>query len=103
MKMHELLDSPEKWTKRAYARDAEQVPTIPGDPRAVCWCVQGARIQCYGSADDQGAGPNESEVVRRKLQAAVAAKGGHSRITWWNDAEGRTFGEVRALLLELDV
>ena len=37
-----LIDSPEKWTRGAYARDAERRAANPTDNGAVCFCALGA-------------------------------------------------------------
>lgn len=37
-----LLDDQSRWTKNAKARDANNSVVHPGDPTAVCWCVEGA-------------------------------------------------------------
>lgn len=39
----ELISDPAKWTRGAYARDAEgRELTNPKNERAVCWCAAGA-------------------------------------------------------------
>lgn len=49
MKIYELLDSPEKWTKKYYARDKAGYSTNSCDNYACCWCLVGAAMKCYGN------------------------------------------------------
>lgn len=43
-----LIDTPEKWTKHAKARNAAGVATMPGSKSAVCWCGFGALVAVCG-------------------------------------------------------
>jgi hypothetical protein len=38
----EILREPEQWTATARARDEYGNHVAPYDPRAVCWCIEGA-------------------------------------------------------------
>lgn len=92
-KAWELLDSPNKWTQGACARDASGAPVMVNDPNAVCWCPMGAMIKCYPA-------PLTGHVMVapwRKLQEAVG------NVPQWNDTNGRTYEEVFAVLRRVDV
>lgn len=92
MKAYELLDSAEKWTQGCYARRASALGTHLDDSDAVCWCAEGAILKCYERAVDR-----VSAYVR--LEKVI----GGDHIPDWNDATGRTWGEVHAALVKADV
>lgn len=46
MKLSQLLDKPEKWTKGASARDKSGEVVSPDSPNAICWCLAGAMRRC---------------------------------------------------------
>lgn len=48
MKVKELLDSPEKWTKEAIARDEFGISTYLECKNAKSFCLLGGIIKCYG-------------------------------------------------------
>lgn len=37
-----LLEDPERWTARRWAKDDQGNGCIPTDPHAACWCLEGA-------------------------------------------------------------
>ena len=45
MKAFELIDKPEKWTKKYLGRDAENSGCEAHMPQAVCWCAMGAILK----------------------------------------------------------
>lgn len=91
MKIHELLSESGRWCRGSAARDAAGVPIGPHDPRATCWCLQGAATVCYPDADV----PGVCERMRAASGAEILAR--------WNDADQRTFDQVRSLVVGLDV
>lgn len=98
MKMRDLLDSPDKWTKGAYARNAAGNECLPIADEACCWCLRGAFIRCYADT-------KTGEAAGRKLLVALNAlddkyKG---RITMFNDNPSTTFEDIRRLLELADV
>lgn len=91
MKVRDLLTDESKWTKSLYARDRDGFATDCDSLTATCWCLDGAMQRCYGLTQDY----NLAFVcVARRIKSGVVA---------WNDAPERTFGEVRALVEELDI
>lgn len=64
MKVYELLDKPEKWTKDVLARDAEGSSVDPNDEYAVCWCAWGAVEKCYPSEPENLA---VEELIQEEL------------------------------------
>jgi len=97
MKVRDLLSSPEKWTQGVIARDATGFGCDATDDDAVCWCLTGALVKCYG--------PMKAFSMVGLFYPRIPANGGsHSDdIGIWNDAPERTYPEVKALVDELDI
>ena len=90
MKVHELLTDKSRWTQHHFAVNAAG-RAVPEESRdAVCWCLSGAIRLCYGKDDDAG----HWHAVTKRLGMMPST---------WNDDPMRTFSEVRALVLELDI
>lgn len=65
----ELLNSPERWTKESYGRNANGMPVMGNDPRAVCFCLLGAVDRVvWGtkSTDEYTREENAEKLERRK-------------------------------------
>jgi hypothetical protein len=92
MKVKDFLTGPEKWTKGAYARRQDGASVNQKDPYAVSWCIYGLLCHCYGDTDNLDFVEAYQKVWRRV-----------GPMTVWNDAAERTFEEVRAVSLELDI
>ncbi len=91
MKVYELLDKPEKWTKGMLSRDSRGRPIdYPRDELAVCWCLLGAIELCYESREDMSV----VKLVRNSINRGISE---------WNDAPERTYSEVISLCKELDI
>jgi hypothetical protein len=93
MKIHELLDSPSKWTKGCLAADANGEIVGEHDPSARCWCLIGAIYKCYE--------PESHEKVWRALDRVRAKIGEEYNIGDWND--NHEFKDVQKLCKELDI
>ena len=93
MKVIELLDRPEKWTKGTWARDKAGMG-VPGDsPAATQWCILGAVDRCY---------PTEnvrlwSEALHH-LVVALLHLHNTRLIAEWQDRPETTWEQVRTLL-----
>lgn len=48
----ELLEHPQRWTKRAYARSHAGYTELPRSEDAACWCLVGACRCVYGEGTD---------------------------------------------------
>lgn len=48
-KARELIDTPDKWTQRFYARDEHNASVTVGDDSAVCFCSLGAVHRAAGT------------------------------------------------------
>ena len=83
MKINELLNAPEKWTKGALAKDNEGQAVLPNDPRAESWCVLGALYKC---------GVRDKSVFRALVGEKLIA---------WNDHPDRTFKDVQRVISQL--
>lgn len=90
MKIQELLDKPEKWTQYTSARDINGKDVGYEADSAVCWCLIGAILKCYGE---------KSENVMDKIYKAFKGES----IALYNDAKERTFKDVMKLVKELDI
>ena len=97
MKAHELLTDPKRWTQGAPARDAAGVEVSEHDKSAVCWCMMGAIIKCYGGSFAQC--NKQFNKVADKLEELY----GNPQIHKFNDCIDTTHEQVVSLLKELDV
>lgn len=82
MTVRELYKDKSCWTQGAYARDAFGVPILTNHPTAVSWCLMGALSKCYGA-----------ERGWKKTDVGVQ----------WNDSPNRTFEQVLAHVIELNL
>jgi hypothetical protein len=90
MKAYELLDSPEKWIKGAFARDKEGNSVPCGDRKACCWDVLGAIKLCY-----------DTEEERNRVFSTILNHIEENSVAGWNDKS--TYKEVHRVLKRLDV
>ena len=99
MKAHELLSDESKWCQKTFAVDAHGVSIHCDNPRAVAWCLDGALLRCYldARASDRAAYRQVANAIR------AGGPGTLGGVSAWNDAPGRTYAEVYALLKRLDI
>jgi hypothetical protein len=98
MKVKELLDSPERWTKGFQARNALGRPAMANSKQAMCWCLGGAINRCYPTIE------HRRVVLDRIFETVPEIVVLHNdSLAEWNDAPERTFEDVRALVEELDI
>jgi len=93
MKIRDLITE-DKWTKNAFARDAQGKGTGIIDPKACKFCLSGWIMKVY-----EVQSPLESPVYEKccsKLKLEVG-------LSIWNDTPERTFAEVKQLVEELDI
>lgn len=83
MKIHELLDKPEKWYNPKK------------DNQVGCECISTAATRLYGFP--------ASHEIRLKILSELKLPNGFQSLYNWNDAPERTFEEVRTLCLKLDI
>ncbi len=83
VKARELIATPDRWTKGAFARTEAGAIVPPDRPVAACWCAIGALRRVTGDTGYRGA------FV--ELQSAADYDLPH-----WNDAPERTHDEVLA-------
>lgn len=88
--MHELLSDASRWIQGVDARDNLGNVVNPNYKTARCWCINGAVLKCY---------PGDYATMLCKIADATMPVGPMT----WNDMPSRTFPEVRALLLKLDI
>ena len=107
MKVKDLLTDPSKWTQCKMARDAKGIALVDQELEyGVSFCLLGAVRRCYIRGTKE-----YNDILRRicnkiKLDYSVPEWGMDlvsGPITCWNDKDGRTFEEVRALVDELDI
>lgn len=97
MKVYELLDKPEKWIQGELAKNAKGETTLPTSQDAVCYCLMGALMKCYG---------NKSSIIpiEAKVRKALGEDQFHGgSYVNWNDDPQRKYEEVLALVKELDL
>jgi hypothetical protein len=92
MKPSELLADPKFWTKGAYARDNKGQTCDVRSPEAVCWCMVGAAMRCYGAA--------YQTAIERLYARAFSVWQYYCSFTVWQDRPARTHAEVLAFLKE---
>lgn len=90
MKVRELFTDASKWAKGAEARNSDGLRTQFDSPFAVSWCLGGALAKCY---------PNTYPSLRVEVQMQMGIR----HISVWNDADNRTFEEVKELVDRLDL
>jgi len=91
MKIKELFSNDSsRWTRGANARDINGAREDVDSNSALCWCLVGASIKCYGRSS--------WSYICDKIVDKVGC-----RVVDWNDAPGRTFEDVKALVEELDI
>lgn len=96
MKVSQLLTDASKWTQRRAAIDADGDSVNVQDVAACRFCLSGAIRRCY---------PDREERFR-VLNTVINEIGGNAAVRStmeWNDDPRRTFDEVRALVLKLDI
>jgi hypothetical protein len=94
-RLAEILNGPDKWTQGAASRDAEGHSVRWSDPSAIRFCLTGA---CAKAASKEN-GYVENAVFVPLLDRIESML--KESITAWNDKEGRTFNEVRAVIERL--
>lgn len=95
MTITELFTDASKWARGVSARNAAGGDVRGPSPDAVAWSLVGAIERCYPWDRKRG-----SEQAMR-VTAIIKAEVGSPRA--WNDAEGRTFEDVQALVRRLGV
>jgi len=78
------------WTQQEFARKANGKPVLALDPKATCWCIQGALQAALNKTG------NYSERFYECSILLANAADNHALI-WWNDAPYRTQAEVLAV------
>ena len=83
-----LIESPDRWTRKAFARSKIGIECWSGDPDAVSWCVQGA-INEAGRRLGTGMGDSYFEAMPRLQKAA-----GCWMLDIWNDNAETTHADI---------
>lgn len=90
MKIKELLSDETKWTQGSYARDGNGEATNPVGPNAVCWCLLGASMKCYGEKSHE-----IGEIMRRELRSET--------VSTFNDSNLTNFQTIKKFVEKLDL
>lgn len=90
MKVIDVLSAPERWTQGANARDKDGTAVKHSSAEATCFCLGSAIALAYPEA--------QWPIFQR-----IAARTGEPSTIVWNDEPGRTFEEVRRLVIDLDL
>lgn len=91
MKAWQLLTDESKWCKGSNARDSCGNSVSSDSPSAVCFCLRGSIYKAY-----------DDEISWDRCFQSLAGRVGKC-FENWNDAPERTFAEVKAVLVELDL
>lgn len=59
----ELLKTPEQWTKKAFARRADNLRTINVNPAATCWCAMGAMGKSFVALTNDQSGLYDAALL----------------------------------------
>jgi hypothetical protein len=98
-KVGEILSEPSRWTKVAFARNAEGIEVDVESPDAACYCFIGAIQKAEYEVALQSW---RSQIVRNTVNSCLPTPGtlpfSSSAIVGFNDAPERTFEEVRAVI-----
>jgi hypothetical protein len=90
--LDDKLSSPETWTQRSWARNAQGTEEFEFSSNAVCWCVLGCLMLL--TEENHSGTMNQAGQDTRIL---LDQQAGYN-ISKWNDADGRTFQDVKDLL-----
>lgn len=103
MKIKELLNSEEKWTKKELARDADGNIVYVNSVFAVCWCLVGATDALYPSLPDDIKARNKLGRAICTLFPERCCGEVDSNIVAFNDDPRTTFADVVKVLELADV
>jgi len=93
MKLQELFTDESKWTKEAFARNKNNLKVDVSSPFAVCWCIYGGVMKCYGQD-----GEDKSFILSR-----ILALNNFVSVIDFNDCELTTFEDIKKIIKELDI
>jgi hypothetical protein len=85
------------WTQHAEARDADALPVDPWSDEAVCWSLLGALVAALERRTPRGENPDVVELAAACVRLAYAVE--EASLEGWNDAVGRSQGEVLDVLV----
>ena len=97
MKMKDLFVDEPTWTQHVYAKDINGVG-IPYEnnrfaDEAVYYCLLGAIFRCYLTKSEQ-------DIIIKRI---IEFLNNGMPIHVWNDQKGRTFKDIKDLVLTLDI
>lgn len=101
MKVKELLDSPDKWTKGAFARTVTGDQRFPNNKHASCWCLYGAILKCCENQDSNEVYSKVSDYIQNTL--GIHTPPCINALVSFNDREETTFEDIKQLITELDI
>lgn len=102
VKVKDLLDSSNKWTKNHYARDIYGHSVSQFSNYATCFCLDGAMQKCYGTKKEY---IDISKKVLNYLHTTnkIHEPLTHQKIFQWNDKAQTTFKDIKELVQILDI
>lgn len=104
-RVRELLDSPEKWTKRTHARDAKG--NSCGIETGVSWCLEGAVLHVFGIEYGKVIPTLGSSYVPTLyfLNRFIGDEVGRSDVgtAYWNDKPSTTYEDVVLMLKKAQI
>lgn len=83
----ELISVPERWTRKAMARDRYNAPVLATSSKAVCWCLDGALLMVGAGVPFKLIHDAEGFLTRASGWCFIS----------WQDHFSRTHAEVMAM------
>jgi hypothetical protein len=93
VQLKELFSTPDKWTKKAFARDSEGNVTAMIMPDAVCWCLFGGLVKVFESLPEMQ-NSREKEILEKTISKDYA----FLAISAFNDDSQTTFEMVHQVI-----
>ncbi len=97
MTVQELLVDETKWIQGSLANDSWGDSVHSLDSNACAWCLIGALEYCYTDKEAYNTAYAKLLKIIRRRQENVG------NIADWNDENGRTFAEVRAVITSANI
>ena len=99
MTIRKLIDCPDKWTQKAYARNINNKSVFPTDESAVKWSIHGAIIKTHPTANEYEDCMKAFEKFYRAVNFLFGKKGS---LVWENDPT-TTWDMINKVLDEAEI
>ena len=92
----ELFSSSDKWTVHEYARDLNKKAVQSNDDSAVCWCLVGGLIKCYGDCGEGTPFQRAQNKIRQAISRLFPGKS--ENIASFNDHVATSFEDIKKVI-----